>query len=135
MYEKIYDKDYLHRNEASLVKEGITGDLFKSNVTGAIKKVLKGTPKEMYTKHGPFKYRLIEYKDAGLDGKDSLLTITPFKKLGNFYYFGQTENDLPQGRGIAIYKDGSIYEGFWHEGKRHLSGRMLFAHTHTDIGE
>ena len=44
------------------------------------------------------------------------------------YYFGQwdTDTSLPEGRGIAVYKDCSVYEGFWKDGKRHGYGRMIF---------
>lgn len=59
MYEKIYDKEFLHRSEASLEKEGITGPLFDKKVSGAIKSLLKGKAKEATTKHGQFKYRYV----------------------------------------------------------------------------
>lgn len=52
-----------------------------------------------------------------------------YKTDAGFYYFGQHFGATPQGRGIAIYQDGSVFEGFWHEGKRHISGRLIYSST------
>lgn len=42
-------------------------------------------------------------------------------------YFGQVNKDnLPEGRGIAVMKDGSLYEGFWLNGKQNGAGRYIY---------
>ena len=57
MYENIHDVDSLEKEEHSLFREGITGDLFKSNI---IKAILKHLPKaivDLYGKENSFKIR------------------------------------------------------------------------------
>jgi len=40
-------------------------------------------------------------------------------------YAGETENDLPHGRGTKTYPDGTVYEGEFHQGYRHGEGTWL----------
>ena len=41
-------------------------------------------------------------------------------------YVGELNNELPDGKGIMTYEDGSKYEGEWKEGKRYGEGTLTF---------
>lgn len=58
--------------------------------------------------------------------------------LGEDSYTGFLKKDKtyqPQGLGMLIYKDGSVYEGEWHEGKRHGHGRLVSTNGSSYVGE
>lgn len=42
-------------------------------------------------------------------------------------YYGELKNDLPDGKGLMIYKNGEKYEGAWRLGQRHGFGIFWFA--------
>ena len=41
-------------------------------------------------------------------------------------YAGELKNELPDGKGIMTYLDGSIYDGEWKEGQRYGEGTLTF---------
>lgn len=57
LFEKVHDRDKFNKDEVSLERDGITGLLFKKLITDTIMKNINGPAKEVYNKHGPFKYR------------------------------------------------------------------------------
>ena len=59
MYENIHDVDFLEKDEHSLFREGITGELFKAKFTKIFLKHLSKPINETYSKEGVFKIRYI----------------------------------------------------------------------------
>ena len=47
-------------------------------------------------------------------------------KYDNKRYIGQVVNGLPEGKGIAYYNNGNIYEGYWRNGKKEGKGIMYY---------
>lgn len=57
---------------------------------------------------------------------ETKLEVRKLQQYSTFLYFGQWHSDLdvPEGRGIAINADGSLYEGFFKSGKPNGVGRL-----------
>ena len=41
-------------------------------------------------------------------------------------YVGDLQNELPDGKGIMTYEDGSTYDGEWKEGQRYGKGTLTY---------
>ena len=41
-------------------------------------------------------------------------------------YVGELKNELPDGKGIMTYEDGSTYDGEWEEGQRYGKGTLTY---------
>ena len=54
-----------------------------------------------------------------------LILLSGCTKAPQPVYTGETENDLPHGRGTKTYPDGTVYEGVFHQGQRHGKGTWL----------
>lgn len=122
----IKDSDAFEDNSISLNRKGNTKNLFKAEIVEQSLKYLSKEAAEVFTELGPFKYRESDITEVLWD--DSNLEIRDVKGIKNWYYFGQWNraSNLREGRGIAVYLDGSIYEGIWKNGKKHGSGRLIF---------
>lgn len=77
---------------------------------------------EVLIKVGPYKINEI---DNGQTQYKNIESRTIFSDLKGNLYQGEVKigTDLKQGRGIMIFSDGSIYEGFFLNDKRHGKGR------------
>lgn len=126
MFERMQDEDYFDKDEISLEKQGFHVDLFKQEFTIKIKDVLGKNYSSAISKHGYFKVRPVEFKETG--ASEDSLELRKLCKHGDFYYFGQWNKDSskPEGRGIAIYSNGAVYEGLWYSGMRHATGRLVY---------
>ena len=51
-------------------------------------------------------------------------------------YVGEwlVNTQVKQGRGLQIYKDGSLYEGYWRDGKACGKGRLIHADGDVYVG-
>ena len=81
-------------------------------------------------------YRKIDLRDLGAD--QTKLEVRPLQKLDNgVYYFGQwnKETDKREGRGVAVYSDGSFYEGLWINDLRSWVGRITYPNGNAYQGE
>ena len=50
-------------------------------------------------------------------------------------YVGDLTNDLPDGKGVMTYKDGSSYDGEWKKGKRYGKGKFIWPNGQIYIGK
>ncbi|MCB0835688.1 MAG: hypothetical protein KDD99_03425 [Bacteroidetes bacterium] len=77
-----------------------------------------------------------------LQAQDSIMKI-PSGKISNqadthglsFDYEGELKGAQPHGKGIATYKDSSIYDGYWKMGIRDSFGTYVTADKHVYVGE
>ena len=78
-------------------------------------------------KHGPF--------DNGNKSVDPKLTDKRIKS-NNAIYEGQVNaKGEEEGRGIRIWSEGGVYEGFWHSGMRNGRGRNINSRGEMYIGD
>ena len=57
-------------------------------------------------------------------------------KNGEELYEGERDELCRKdGKGTQIYKDGSLYEGYWKDGKRNGKGRLINDNCDVYIGE
>ena len=49
-----------------------------------------------------------------------------FMDAQKMHYHGEWANGNPEGYGVAVYDDGSVYEGIWVDGKKKGKGRMTY---------
>lgn len=134
--DEITDEQYFDKDYVTLERKGVTMPLFKDIITAKIRENLRATVKEVYEKIGQFNYRRAELDSCGFE--NSNLEVQPVTQCENgMYYIGQWNktNNTREGRGIAIYADGSIYEGFWKHDSRNGAGRMIYSNGDVYQGE
>lgn len=123
--DKQTDEFDFDSDEISLVRKGITLPLFKEEVFTKVKGHMDKDVKARMDKLGPFKYRKAEEPKP-----KTQLEVRPVTKCEDeSHYLGQwnPDNNTREGRGIAVTKDGSIYEGFWRDDKYNGAGRLIYA--------
>ena len=65
-----------------------------------------------------------------------IILILVFVGCGNKNdYVGDINNELPDGKGIMNYEDGSKYDGEWKEGKRYGKGTLTYEDGAKYVGE
>lgn len=73
------------------------------------------------------------WNDYQLDAVDDLIHLPRIRAISNelsstnrYYYFGDTNKDgMPEGTGLAVYRDNAYYCGEWHNGKRSGNGMWM----------
>lgn len=79
----------------------------------------------MRAQKGPFVYNDFEYEES-LGERE----VRPMQVLENkARYQGEwlVNQEIRQGRGTQIWPDGSMYEGYWADGKANGKGRLIHA--------
>ena len=77
-----------------------------------------------------------EPKPEWYDDQDTDIESKEFIRLDiNAKYQGQCKNGLIFGYGVQIWKDGSVYEGYWHDNKAKDRGRLIHADGDVYEGE
>ena len=86
---------------------------------------------EIYSKLGQFK----NYQQYCSDVPIQQLIF--HSTAGKSIYFGQLKKavEVQEGIGIAVYRNGDIYEGYWKDGKRNGKGRYIFNNKKYFIGD
>ena len=111
--DSIVDQDFFDNEGVTLEREGNVYALFKPEIYDEIKGHLDPKVLEMFDTYGPYQYRINDLELIDID--DFQLSTKPFQKEAGQWYTGQwnEETRSKEGRGITVFKDGSIYEGFW----------------------
>jgi len=81
--------------------------------------------------YGPFVY---SNEAEELDMKFKARELRPKKRLtNNSHYVGEWQEgtDIREGRGMNVWSDGSIYEGYWRDNKATYFGRLI--HKDGDV--
>lgn len=131
----VKDRDSHKLNEVTLERKGKTLPLFYDKVILSLAPYLSKKGQESIEKYGTFKYRRSEldklkFNDAELETKGVC------KTLDNVNYIGQwvKNKDIIEGRGIALYPDGTLYQGFWKNNQRNGAGMMIYANGDVYLG-
>jgi len=122
------DEEFFMENDVVLTRKGKTLPLFKAEVVDKVREHLSDKVKARHEELGSFAYRKSELDNCEFDY--STLEVRPVTKwVNDLYYLGQwsTENNTREGRGIGVYEDGSIYEGFWKNDNRNGAGRIIYS--------
>lgn len=125
------DADFFDEDEVALKRWGKVHDLFKPEVYNQVKKLLHPDVLKIFRREGPYKYRLSDLSSFNFE--EQKLTEVPLKPIYGQHYIGlwNPESNVKEGRGIAVFKDGSIYEGFWKRSEMCGNGRIIY--TSGDI--
>lgn len=109
----VTDRDYFDDDVIELERKGKTMPLFKPKVVESLEPYLSSEAQVQLEKLGPFKYRKSELTSLNLK-EEKLETRGVTQTYGDVRYIGQAikNKDTLEGRGIAVYPDGAIYEGF-----------------------
>jgi hypothetical protein len=77
-----------------------------------------------------------------LQAQDSIMKIPAGKISGqadarglSFDYEGELKDAKPHGKGVAVYQDSSVYDGYWNMGVRDSFGTYTTADKHVYTGE
>ena len=133
--DEIKDDDYLKEDIITLERKGAGIPILNEVIMNlAIKKLGKDV-ETIYKEAGQFKLRKndmlkLEIDESNIENRD--LTQTD-----SCIYLGQWNKttNLKEGKGVAIFNDGSLYEGLWKEGERSWIGRMIYSDASVYLGE
>ena len=67
--------------------------------------------------------------------QEGTTNLKKYKKYSVGYHGPTNNKDMPHGKGIYKYSDGSIYDGNWHRGRRHGEGTYTYCNGDVYIGE
>jgi hypothetical protein len=112
----------------TLIRPGITKNLVDPEMMKRPLKYVASNVKKLFEKFGPFRYRKADWNKLKLNKKD-LETSKLVKYRNGSRYYGQLRkgSEIKEGRGIMVYTDGSLYEGFWKNNQQHGKGRMVYS--------
>ena len=133
--DEIKDDDYFKEDIITLERKGAGIPILNEVIMNlAIKKLGKDV-EAIYKEAGPFKLKTndmlkLEIDESNIENRDLTQTDSCF-------YLGQWNKttNLKEGKGVAIFKDGSLYEGLWKEGERSWIGRMIYSDASVYLGE
>ena len=78
---------------------------------------------------GKFVYEMPHFESAGAEAKG------PIEFEERYVYEGQWLNNERNGRGVQLWRGGSIYEGYWKNNVAHGYGRLVHSDGDVYIGE
>lgn len=91
-----------------------------------------------YNRDEQLKEMMTYWADNNQKALDDLANLDRFKAMSwqlrgtkDFYYYGETSNQVPNGTGIAVYADNQYYYGSWENGVRSGNGTWIHYHIHT----
>lgn len=124
--DKITDEQYFKEDNVTLQRKGKTMPLFKEEVIEKVRDHLSDKIRKLHQTLGPFVYRKSELNSLKLNEDE--LEIRDVEKDGDMYYVGQwnAETNSKEGRGIAVFTNGAIYEGFWKNDVKNGAGRFIY---------
>jgi hypothetical protein len=111
----------------TLTLPGKTKNLVDPEMMKSPLKYVSPNVKKLFKKFGPFMYRKSDWNELKLD-KTRLATSKLVKYRNSSRYYGQLRkgSEVKEGRGVMVFTDGSLYEGFWKNNKQSGKGRMIY---------
>jgi hypothetical protein len=130
----VRDSDLFKFNNVIICRKGTTYPMFNRKIREEVSEKLSDDSKHMYEKLGVYRFRPHELVESRLDGRELLPGLIITDNEGAQYIGEITGDSIKHGRGVAIYADGSLYEGFFKNNQRHGSGRFIYANGDVYMG-
>lgn len=131
----VRDEDDFEEDVINIKRTGKTFQMFNKHVTDKVPEKLSKEAAKAYKSRGPYRYRPSELVDALTDGQELTPSVIVKDEEGA-HYVGEVNNASEKhGRGITIYQDGSVYEGFFRNNERHGAGRIIYENGDIYQGE
>jgi len=108
------DEDDFATDEVTLQRTAPSKRLFTKKVISQMKPYIDKDILKVYEKHQPFQYTKRDLNELNIDESKLIIKNLCCIKDG-IYYFGQwsIKNSKPEGRGMCLYQNKALYEGFW----------------------
>ena len=134
--DKETDEASFHLNTLTLKRKGKVYPMFNEDFEDNLLQYVTPAVNEVYQTHGSLRFRASEIFHNSKPPIKIKKVIIP-RDMDDTYYVGEIDSETKEkhGRGLWVYSDRSLFEGFFKNGMRNGMGRMIYANGDTYQGE